>query len=255
VSWSVSIVNLPKHIVSYHRASHKIVISFHVEFIEHKDDVSIAHCPGQIINAVDSDPSVVSTFHDPISPIDSVSPTSEIAVSPDSNSLSAPVGIPSCTPPISSSSVDENPIPSSLPLLSPSTLQTDSLDSISSPSPAEPELPKRVSKPSARKRAAMDKQTALLSNISTYLSELEARNKDAADHLAYAFDDLSKLPDVAYDDSIPAPGDPKTYQEAMNSPDADHWMESMKDELASLRKYDVYELIPRSSVPSDHKVL
>jgi hypothetical protein len=101
----------------------------------------------------------------------------------------------------------------------------------------------------------MDKQDALLSNISTFLSELEACNKEATDHLAYTLNNLSKLPYIAYDDSVPAPGDPKTFCEAMQGPDSDHWMESMKEELASLKKYNVYELVPRSSVPSNCKVL
>jgi hypothetical protein len=90
----------------------------------------------------------------------------------------------------------------------------------------------------------MDKDFVLLTNISTFLSELDASNLEAADSLAYAFDDLSKLPDVAYDDSVPGPGDPKTYREAMDSSDAEQWVISMQEKLASLKKYDIYELVP-----------
>jgi hypothetical protein len=241
----------------YHRASHKFVESFHVNFIERKDATPISHHPGQIINAVDSNSPTVSTFHDPAPvstlSIDSSSHSKNIVCSDSSSeripSIKDDSPFSSSISP-SSSSANVDPLSTSLPLPPPSTLHTNSLNNFSSSPPISPEpvLPKRVSKPSAKKCAAIEKQSALLTNISTFLSKLKAGNEDAATDLAYAFDDLAKLPDVTYDNSIPTPGDPKTYHEAMNSPDADRWMESMKEELASLKKYDVYELIPRSSI-------
>jgi hypothetical protein len=240
----------------YHRASHKVVESFHVDFIERKDDVSIPYKPGQIANAVDSNISSSSTFHDPILPSVSVSSKTSF-VSSTVSSTSSPTDSNSHS--LSPSTFSSLPVVDSFSGVPDSTVQTDSLDTLSpsssGPSPSQPPLPKRVSKPSAKKRAAIDKQSALLTNISTFLSKLDAGNADAANDLAYAFDDLSKLPDVAYDDSVPGPGDPKTYKEAMDSPDAEHWVSSMQEELASLKKYDVYELVPRSAVPADRKVL
>jgi hypothetical protein len=119
----------------------------------------------------------------------------------------------------------------------------------------EPALLKRISKPSARKLAAIDKQSVLLVNISTFLSELDAGDGDTKQHLAYTLDNLSKLPNAAYDNSIPAPRDFKIYRKAMDGPDVEQWTASIKEKLASLKKCKVYKLVPRSAVPSDCKVL
>jgi hypothetical protein len=119
----------------------------------------------------------------------------------------------------------------------------------------EPALLKRISKPSARKLAAIDKQSVLLVNISTFLSELDAGDGDTKQHLAYTLDNLSKLPNAAYDNSIPAPRDFKIYWKAMDGPDVEQWTASIKEKLASLKKCKVYKLVPRSAVPSDCKVL
>jgi hypothetical protein len=240
----------------YHRVSHRVIESFHVDFIERKDDVAVSHCPGQIVNTIDSSSPTVSTFHDPVSLPDSSSIVDSSPVSASvSKNISSPSQVSDSISVLGPLPTVQDSIPISLP--SPTTLHTDSLDNLSSsslPNP-EPVLPKCVSKPSARKLAAMDKETALLANISTYLLELDAGNEDAKQHLAYALDDLSKLPDVAYDDSVPAPGDPKTYREAMNGPDAEQWTASMEEELASLKKYEVYKLVPQSAVPANRKVL
>ncbi|KDQ12866.1 hypothetical protein BOTBODRAFT_92843, partial [Botryobasidium botryosum FD-172 SS1] len=49
--------------------------------------------------------------------------------------------------------------------------------------------------------------------------------------------------------------EPATWTEACNSPYADNWREGYEEELASIRKHEVYELVPRSSVPKGRKVI
>ena len=37
---------------------------------------------------------------------------------------------------------------------------------------------------------------------------------------------------------------PKSYQEAISSPNANSWQEAMKDEMSALRENDTFELVP-----------
>jgi hypothetical protein len=192
----------------YHRLTHKVIESFHVSFIERKDDVSIPFCPGQSI-------------HTP-------------AISVDDSSI-----LPE--PPVSTLHTDKNKSPEDL------------------PAPPQPS-PKRVSKPTEKIRALRasanndDKQAATIANICTYLSDLEAGDSDAEGHLANAFDALAAMQAEDGGD-LPAPGDPLSMKEALDGEDADKWMASMKEELQSIKKYGVYRLVPRSSVPAGQKVL
>ena len=39
--------------------------------------------------------------------------------------------------------------------------------------------------------------------------------------------------------------DPRSVREAMASPDVDGWKDAMDEEIANLKSYDVYELVPR----------
>jgi hypothetical protein len=40
--------------------------------------------------------------------------------------------------------------------------------------------------------------------------------------------------------------DPRNVREAMAAPEADCWKEAMDQEMANLKSYEVYELIPRA---------
>jgi hypothetical protein len=143
-----------------------------------------------------------------------------------------------------------------------STLHT--AKSPSSPSeltPPEPApSPKRVSKPSEKLRALRDstldtnKRAATIANISAYLSELEAGDPEAETHLANAFDILAAMENGA-DGDIPSPGDSLSMKEALAGDDADRWMDSMKEELQSIKDYGVYHLVPRLALLKGWKVL
>ena len=45
--------------------------------------------------------------------------------------------------------------------------------------------------------------------------------------------------------TIEAETDPKSYSEAMARSDKDHWIKAMEEEMASLKKNKVYELVDR----------
>jgi len=48
--------------------------------------------------------------------------------------------------------------------------------------------------------------------------------------------------------------DPIDYRDAMSRADSVGWMESIGEELQSLKDHNVFTLIPRSEVPVGHKV-
>lgn len=48
--------------------------------------------------------------------------------------------------------------------------------------------------------------------------------------------------------------EPRTWEEALCSPNADKWEEGYREELKSLKDMDIYKLIPRSNVPATHKI-
>ena len=48
---------------------------------------------------------------------------------------------------------------------------------------------------------------------------------------------------------------PNTFKEAMSLPQAARWKAATEKEIASLKKHDVYELVPASSVPAGQKVI
>ena len=52
--------------------------------------------------------------------------------------------------------------------------------------------------------------------------------------------------------SVSAPNEPKTYQEAINSPEADHWRKAMDDEINSLQTMKTWRVVPR---PADRKTI
>jgi hypothetical protein len=99
-----------------------------------------------------------------------------------------------------------------------------------------------------------EKRTAALANICTYITQLEGGNVDAEMRLAGALDAMAALQELE-DDDPPSPGDPLTMREALSGVDRDNWMVSMQEELESIKKHQVYCLVPHSAVPPDRKVL
>jgi hypothetical protein len=53
----------------------------------------------------------------------------------------------------------------------------------------------------------------------------------------------------------PCNPDEPSFRDAMKSPDADKWIQGIRDELNSLKDMGVYDLVPRSNIPAGRKVL
>ena len=48
---------------------------------------------------------------------------------------------------------------------------------------------------------------------------------------------------------------PSSYKAAINSPQAEQWQDAIGKEMESLRKHEVYKLVPITSVPKEEKIL
>jgi hypothetical protein len=139
-------------------------------------------------------------------------------------------------------------------------LHTKQRESIQTPAQPKPPTPKCIRKPTEKVRASLlpssdvdnDKHAATMANICSYLSELEAGDPEAESNLGDAFDALAAMQG---NDDLPSPRDPQSMKEALAGEDADRWMESMKEELQSIKDHNVYRLVPCSSVPAGRKVL
>jgi hypothetical protein len=95
------------------------------------------------------------------------------------------------------------------------------------------------------------------------LQELHARQEnevpvDADEELALALSSLDSLTSVAHGISaVPESiyeSDPLSWAEAQSSAHGEDWWRSFQEELDSLNKMGVYDLIPQSSVPLGQKI-
>ncbi|CCM06824.1 uncharacterized protein FIBRA_09127 [Fibroporia radiculosa] len=138
------------------------------------------------------------------------------------------------------------------------------------PSPVPPPLRRssRVPVPSERRVAALDlpyssaisraveASAAAGSRLHTArTSHLPPLHPPApSDPLAALLSSLADVPPALTLD-VEYPGDPSTLAEAMASPFASQWRTALLDEFQSIRDLHVYELVPRSSVPSGHRIM
>lgn len=128
------------------------------------------------------------------------------------------------SPPSSSSSTLPIPLPHPIP----------------SP-PSDPDPP--VLRRSARTRKAVAKVADITLQATLTLDEGEYDS-----NAPNASEDLSMLVDVEDPDS-------PSWKEAIASSEKDKWMEGAQAELRSLEEMEVYQLIPRSDVPPNRKIL
>ncbi len=55
--------------------------------------------------------------------------------------------------------------------------------------------------------------------------------------------------------NLECPSDPKSTDEALASNQSGEWRSAIEEELSSIKSMEVYELVPRSKVPSGRKVM
>lgn len=223
----------------YHRATQKVYESFHVVFIESKDDIDRPFRPGFTSFLPGDDDS--STF-EPSPPTDAAAPAAPQVTA----STVPPVVIP---PPAPSIAVHAPP---NLPVLARRSSR------IPTPTVRLSEA-QGIQRISAVQRATEESKAAGARVRSARSREPSARPDsqgssipkpiNAAD-LAELLGDVPReiLDCMVASGEIDAefPDDPASFQEAMASPDADKWLAACKEELASIMALDVYDLVPRN---------
>lgn len=217
----------------YHRATHKVIESFHVVFIESKDELERPFKPGTHNGLLD-DEDVISKSGPSVIPPTATSPASFSIPSPSQ----AP---PNPAPPVSIPHPDPEPVAlrrtSRTPAPSIRLAEAKNFNHISAVQKATAES--RASALRA-KNEKLARQQSRLSSMNTAVTEEEVANflSEVPDSLAHCFS--------AVDLNIEFPNDPASFKEAMASADADKWLVAAKDEIASIKRCGVFKLVHRS---------
>jgi len=242
----------------YHRATHKVFESYHVVFIESKDDCEAPFRPG-VTQGMDDD-----------------EPTSSNAT-PAPNPIlgSPPVTLPSptlITPPILHPSSAPSP-PASMPLPPPrrttripvASFRSAKASGIHKTSPVECAVRESIaSKTRLEQHRPPRSRTSSNNNNTTILSPPDFPGPSTPpDSAELAFMTLADLP-CSQTESImeqlcgdgfewglnvnaTGPEEPCTMEEAMASPDAPKWLAACNEEIASIEDLGVFRLVPCST--------
>ena len=279
----------------FHRASNKVIQSYHVKFIERRDSHPSPLFPGRVIDNSPINDSSPTAF--PIAPAGpSVEDEDDVDDSKPTNTslplrpLLEPAGP---TPTI----VIDPPLPTTLP----DPAQMPAPDPTPTPKPGPHRSPRSPSP--SRWRALLDGvEFTSRTDLAVAESKQAARNlKERQDatrderrraslelrdqlhdpnptfttpppptvnlettlaNLPFANEEEISMFNEALAASLTSPllntdcpTDPSTLSDALASPDALSWHASIQEELSSLRDMQVYKLVPRSSVPTGRKVL
>lgn len=213
----------------YHRASHKVFVSYHVSFIEShtstnaplRPDITIDNASPQASSPAPSQRATVTEVPDEDDP-----PPIPLPVPPPGE---PPVPLPrrSARTPVPS---ERRCATEGIPYVN--ATQRHALASLAAADHTHA-LP-RIAESAFTTSSSVDD-----------LTDLEAE-------LAYLTSVFAAAPD---DFEHEHPSDPVTYAEAMSSPHAAAWTAAMRDEFQSLRDLGVYKLVPRTSVPTGRKIM
>jgi hypothetical protein len=274
----------------YHRASRKVVESFHVKFIERKDDVAWPLQPGRILPGLPTPtaqvfcPATIEEEPD----IDAPTPTPYNPSSPLALILEL------CKPDVVTDVTGGGPASDPFP---------DIPHEDPTPAPAvdttmpPPRCSARNLAPSERASAAMgvpyincvshasdeshastrlvkEERTLAKDNCCHHILELCTALQEEPPNfhpggvpcvdpsllaqLPFASEDEIALLQEAFAASFcpdDNPNDPPTLADALGLPDRASWLEGIHEELNGLREMGVYKLVPRSAVPAGRKIL
>lgn len=105
--------------------------------------------------------------------------------------------------------------------------------------------PTRVSQRQSKPVQRYGAGTSAVTTTEPELSPIEKEPELSALEKELAAAEEAYLQHVELFASVSLPGEPRTYREAVNSPDADNWNQAMKDEIDSLTKMKTWEVVPR----------
>ncbi|KAJ3570020.1 hypothetical protein NP233_g4673 [Leucocoprinus birnbaumii] len=207
----------------YHRQTHKVITSFHVQFIEALESRPQPVKSGKIINI-------------PSPPSSNTEPISEPVVEPEQ----------SCPQPRRSARLAGNPPPNPSLFTDDEFITEAILTAEDVPPPPSSKSPKAERKKRARECRKM--RLAIRNAMNTMPQDVAEAFYEIA--LSVAIEEADN-PNI----NIMYPDDPKTLEEALKRTDGDLWRASIQEELDSLKDRGVYILVPRSSVPNGRKVM
>ncbi|KAJ3554241.1 hypothetical protein NP233_g12465 [Leucocoprinus birnbaumii] len=207
----------------YHREMGKVIVSYHVDFIE-------------LISArphVLPKPRVVDIPSVPIVPSSSPPPVGAPVVIADPTPV-----LPRRSPRLAGGFSD--------PSLFSEPIVADALSVADSVPPFGAQSDPRIRKANKRQRQEL---RVALRGIPDVMTDAEGDSALTAmlDSVVFPAGEIIVNP--------VAPSDPRTIQEALTRPDADLWKASIMDELTSLRERQVFTLVPRSEVPTGRVIL
>jgi hypothetical protein len=269
----------------YHRATHKVIESYHVVFIESKDDREMPFRPGVTQGLDEESIQIPLTSPDPIPNLHTSTPTSQPINPAPSADIDNPVVPVSTSLQISSNPIVTSSCPTvaaSIPPHSPpparrsSRIINPSLHSAEASGFQKISAVQRATLESIASKTCLDeeKQASQRSRQSSWNGSLASPQPDTltpssnlnAQHLhnaLSAIDDLSDsqttlIIEQLYGDGfewgfssadidVTSPEEPCTFEEAMASPDAPKWLAACKDELRSIQELGVFRLVPRST--------
>ena len=263
----------------YHRASHKVIESYHVVFIESKDDKEIPFRPGTTQGLDDE-----SSF----SPLETPNPTPRVIMPPNlitpiTDPTPVPDPAPAPTPELTRQPPPVQPIRRSarVSTISSRSAEASGLHKLSAvqrataesiASKARLDAEKHTGHHSRKSSAAGEKHAGRHSRRSSAAGET-ASPSSQPDSLSHSLPDLAELAFKAIDElsesqttavmeqlygdgyewGLPSDAgtsyseEPCTFTEAMASPDAPKWLAACNDELKSIRELGVFKLVPRAT--------
>ncbi len=223
----------------YHRATHRVLSSYHVRFIESHEDPLHRAAPSTSSPAVQP-------------PVDPLSPS---ALDDLPLPISLPVSLPPAPPPVSP---DAPVLPRAAPVAAAPPVQLPPpLPDPPPPVLLVPTSPRRSTRlrEVSNSLAGTDRlQRAIAESAASgeRLRGERAARRNAGDAL-WSATDLAFATVLQLDSDYT--GDPTSMSEAMSSAFADRWRTALLEEFASILEMDVYDLIPRSDVPANRKVM
>lgn len=226
----------------YHRATRKLVQSYHVAFIESFEEGARPLHPGVILQqSLSNRETAQPLLDDPLPLVDM--PTERPAEDTHARAPSA------------NAEASES-LPQSMPQLPPP------------PPPAVPPQPAlrrstRATVPSDKcaaatgvsKLSAVDRAIAEARESAVRVHEQRQQRRGASAAVEEAIEEgMAAMADPTVLDCAIEP-DPETMKEALAGPNGEHWRASALEEFASLKELNVYKLVRRSEVPANRKVM
>src|SRR5882762_2116861 len=245
----------------YHRASHKVIESYHVVFIESKDECEVPFRPG-VTQGLDEE----SIQPQPLQPVDvtvqALTPTPTITPNPiPSVSLTPSPTVPA------SSGMNKSRRSSRLPKLSARSAHASGVDHISAVQRATAESIASKMRLDAEKQTSRHSRTMSQEEPThnSVPSASPAYPPDLHDHAEIAYKAAEELSEaqtadileqiyadgfewgLSTDVDVTSPEEPCSFSEAMASPEAPKWLAACNEELDSIADLGVFRLVPRNA--------